>query len=264
MLEGDGPVVVKMLEGGGPVVVKMLEGGGPVVVKMLEGGGPVVVKMFEGGGPVVVKMLEGGGPVVVKMFEGGGPVCAVQGASAATTAIMASGVVKRLEGWGPVTEPVPSRPVEVDTVNDDLDEGDIVLDEQWTGLVKLGLAHEQWTPAGDVHLGRGPLEGRAGRVGAEHVHYVVTAGLVKHHHGDLLAEGPLEQGVELTTHDDEEERHVGGLAHAVTVQVDASTHLVTCNRVRADQGQGQHKQTLVVLATYHEMDSYAITRSSPA
>ena len=134
-----------------------------------------------------------------------------------------------------------SRPVEVDAVNDDLDEGDIILHEHRTRLVKLGLSHEQWTPTGDVHLGRRPLEGRAGRVGAEDVHYVVTAGLVKHHHGDLLAEGPLEEGVELTAHDDEEEGHVGGLAHAVPVQVDASTHLVTCNSVRVCQDQHKHR-----------------------
>ena len=99
----------------------------------------------------------------------------------------------------------------------------------------MWLSHEQWTSTGDVHLGRGPLEGRAGRVGAEDVHDVVTAGLVKHHHGDLLAEGPLEKCIELTTHDDKEEGHVGGLAHAIPVKVDASTHLVTCNSVHVSR-----------------------------
>ena len=68
-------------------------------------------------------------------------------------------------------------------------------------------------------------------VGAQDDDDVVTTGLVKHHHVDLLAEGPLEEGVKLTTHDDKEEGDVGRLAHAVPVKVDESTHLVTCNSV---------------------------------
>ena len=131
---------------------------------------------------------------------------------------------------------------EIDTVNNNLDEGDIILHKHGTRLIKSSLSHEQWVSTGDVHLGHWLLEGRVGLVGAQDDDDVVTAGLVKHHHVDLLAEGPLEEGVKLTTHDDKEEGDVGGLAHAVPVKVDASTHLVTCNSVRPTL-----KQTLVWL-----------------
>ena len=41
----------------------------------------------------------------------------------------------------------------------------------------------------------------------------------------LVSEGPGEQGVILSPHDDEEQRDVCPLPHAVPVQVEAQTHL---------------------------------------
>ena len=47
---------------------------------------------------------------------------------------------------------------EIDTVNNHLDEGDIILHKHGTRLIKSSLSHEHWVSTGEVHLGRWPLE----------------------------------------------------------------------------------------------------------